>query len=65
MGGGGVFLILSRVSARCNFHKSLNWARLVHKHGSATLSKNPTLVYRIANSVTDLMRPWFTFVKSY
>jgi hypothetical protein len=28
-GGGGVLLILSRVSARCDFHKSLNWARLV------------------------------------
>ena len=29
-GGGGVLLKLSRVSARCHFHKSLNWARLVH-----------------------------------
>ena len=29
-GGGGVLLILIRVSARCHFHKSLNWARLVH-----------------------------------
>jgi hypothetical protein len=28
-GGGGVLLMLIRVSARCHFHKSLNWARLV------------------------------------
>jgi hypothetical protein len=27
--GGGVLLIFSRVSARCRFHESLNWARLV------------------------------------
>ena len=30
MRGGGVLSILIRVSARCHFHKSLNWARLVH-----------------------------------
>ncbi len=30
MKGGGVLLISNRASARCHFHKSLNWARLVH-----------------------------------
>ncbi len=30
-GGGGVLLILNRVSASCHFHKSQNWARLVQE----------------------------------
>ncbi len=42
--GGGVLLILSRVSARCNFHKSLNWARLVHDFLSVHRSKEPCSV---------------------
>jgi hypothetical protein len=28
-GGGGVLLILNRVSAKSHFHETLNWARLV------------------------------------
>jgi hypothetical protein len=36
--GGGVLLILSRVSARCDFHKSLNWARLVQTFFDCHLS---------------------------
>jgi hypothetical protein len=36
--GGGVLLILNRVSARCPFHESLNWARLVQTYRDKMLS---------------------------